>query len=102
MGTKQRRAVGSDRNHPVPEQRCSRPGLLVSKSAARVGAETKRGEQVVVDSDSVQPVRRELEAMVNRNFPNEVPECSPREQSGDRLCQLTQTPYRVQPVRVER
>ena len=39
-GDQARRAVGSDRNHPVPEQRCSRPGVLVSKGAAHVGAET--------------------------------------------------------------
>src|SRR5699024_1484085 len=39
-GDQARRAVGSDRNHPVPGQRCSRPGLLVGKGAARAGAET--------------------------------------------------------------
>ena len=37
QGTKQRRAVGSDRNHPVPEPCCSRVGALVSKGAALVG-----------------------------------------------------------------
>ena len=39
-GDQARRAVGSDRNHPVPEPCCSRPGVLVSKGAAHVGAET--------------------------------------------------------------
>ena len=37
QGTKQRRAVGSDRNHPVPGPCCSRVGALVGKGAARAG-----------------------------------------------------------------
>ena len=42
-GDQARRAVGSDRNHPVPEQCCSRAGALVGKGATRAGRVALRG-----------------------------------------------------------